>query len=264
MISAAHRREPRELPRLERLQRPAATALVAFSLAYMLTAFPVYPSSWTLPLAGLIALIAWRRPVAGVAVAAALCLPAFWNYSQAGALVYAPLMVAWIQAGRKMGTRVLVPLTAIPLTPGRHRPGRGAGGGHRADGRRRAAEAAAGGLVAIVTGPLIAHQAARALPSADSPLVYLQALAGSPGTVLVWLAMIAFGVLLPLAWARRGRAGCRRWRFGESGSRWSRPACRPRLPATPRPSHLRRRAAALVAILPAASALAAPRIRLGR
>jgi hypothetical protein len=264
VISAAHRREPRELPRMERLQRPAATALVAFSLAYVLTAFPVYPPSWTFPLAGLIALIAWRRPLVVVAAAAALCLPAFWNYSQAGALVYAPLVAAWIQAGRKMGTRLLVPLTAIPLTLAGIGPAVVLVAATARSGRRRAAEAAAGGLVAIVTGPLIAHHASRALPNANSPLVYLQALAGSPATVLVWLAIVGFSVLLPLAWGRQGPRRVQAlalWGVGFALVTAGLPATLASHPEALAPAV---GAAALVAILPAASAVAAPRIRLGR
>ena len=116
VVSAAHKREPRELPRFERLQRPAATAMLSLSLVYMLTAFPVYPQAWTLPLAAVVAALYWRWPVVATSVAAALCLPAFWNYSQAAALIYAPLAAIWIRAGRKWGARMLVPLTAIPLT----------------------------------------------------------------------------------------------------------------------------------------------------
>src|SRR5690349_19043031 len=36
VVSAAHKRAPRELPRFERLQRPAATAMLSLSLVYML------------------------------------------------------------------------------------------------------------------------------------------------------------------------------------------------------------------------------------
>src|SRR6185312_2855658 len=178
VVSAAHKRAPRELPRFERLQRPAATAMLSLSLVYMLTAFPVYPQAWTLPLAAVVAALYWRWPVVATSVAAALCLPAFWNYSQAAALIYAPLTALGI------GPAVVLVAATAP-TP-----------------RRRAAEAAAGGLVAIVTAPLIAARATQGLPSANSPLVYLTALERSPATVVVWLAVIGFSVLLPVAWAQ--------------------------------------------------------------
>ena len=264
VVSAAHKREPRELPRFERLQRPAATAMLSLSLVYMLTAFPVYPQAWTLPLAAVVAALYWRWPVVATSVAAALCLPAFWNYSQAAALIYAPLAAIWIRAGRKGGARMLVPLTAIPLTVLGIGPAVVLVAATAPTPRRRAAEAAAGGLVAIVTAPLIAARATQGLPSANSPLVYLTALERSPATVLVWLGVIGFSVLLPVAWAQ---AGGRRvqalalWGIGFALVAAGLPAALASHPGALAPAV---GAAALVAILPAASAVAAPRFRLGR
>jgi len=207
VVSAAHDRPPRELPRLERLHRPVATALLSLSFAYVLTAFPVYPASWTLPLALLVAVLGWRRPRAAAAVAAALCLPAFWNYSQAAGLVYAPLAAAWLRAGRRWGMRALTPLAAIPLTLAGIGPAIVLVAAGAPTSRRRAAEATAGWLVAIVTGHLIAAGATAHLPGANDPLVYATALLHSPATLAVWVAMAAFSVLLPAA---RQAAGARR------------------------------------------------------
>jgi drug/metabolite transporter (DMT)-like permease len=130
--------------------------------------------------------------------------------------------------------------------------------------RRRAAEAAAGGLVAVVTGPLISHHAAAALPGASNPVVYLRALAASPSTVLVWLSIVAFSVLLPLAWRHEGPRRVQAlslWGVGFALVTAGLPAVLAHHPEALAPAA---GAAALVAILPAASAVAAPRIRLGR
>ena len=264
VVSAMHEREPRELPRLERLQHPAEVLLLACSLAFMLTAFPVYPAAWTLPLVGLVALLAWRSPWTATAAAAALCLPAFWNYSQAAALVYAPLAVLWLRAGRKWGSRMLLPLTAIPLTLAGIGPAVVLLAATAPTPRRRAAEGAAGGLLAIVTGSLLTQQAARALPGADSPAVYLRALAESPATLLVWAGVVGFSVLLPLAWRNPGPRRMQAltlWGLGFALVTVGLPAAVASHPEALAPAA---GAAALVAILPAASALAAPRIRLGR
>jgi eukaryotic-like serine/threonine-protein kinase len=264
VVSAAHVREPRELPRPDRLERPAVAGLAGVSLGVMLILFPVYPPSWTLPLAAVVALLAWRRPAVAAGAAAALMVPAFWNYSQAGALVYAPLAAAWIAAGRRAGPRLLVPLTAIPLTLVGIGPAVVLVAATAGTMRRRAAEAAAGGLVAIVTGPLISHEAARTLPGADDPLVYLRALAASPATVMVWAAIVGFSVLLPIAWRYHGPRRVQAlslWGVGFALVTAGLPAALAHHPEALAPAA---GAAALVAILPAASAVAAPRIRLGR
>jgi eukaryotic-like serine/threonine-protein kinase len=267
VVSAMHERPPRELPRLElveKLQRPAEALLVAGSLIFMLGAFPVYPSSWTLPLAALIGLLAWRSPWAATSAAAALCLPAFWNFSQAAALVYAPVTVIWLRAGRKWGSRMLVPLTAIPLSLLGIGPAVVLVAATAPTPRRRAAEAAAGGLVAIVAGSLLSHRAAQLLPGANSPTVFLRALAESPATLLIWAAVIGFSLLLPLAWSSRGprrMQGLVLWGLGFALVAAALPAAMARHPEALLPAAS---AAALVAILPAASALAAPRFRLGR
>jgi hypothetical protein len=211
-----------------------------------------------------VAAIAWRRPVAAATVAAALMLPAFWNFSQAGAIVYAALTATWLRAGRRWGWRLFVPLVAIPLTL----MGIGAAvvliAARAPTPGRRAAEAAAGWLTAIVTGGLLSAHAAAALPNADNPLVYATALARSPETLLVWMAVVGFSLLLPLA---RTGAGPRRvqalalWGVGFALVTVALPATLARHPEALAPAA---GAAALVAILPAAAAVAAPRFRLGR
>jgi hypothetical protein len=231
---------------------------------FVLTAFPVYPQAWTLPLAAVVAALYWRWPVVATSVAAALCLPAFWNYSQAAALIFAPLAAIWIRAGRRWGARMLVPLTAIPLTLLGIGPAVVLVAATAPTPRRRAAEAAAGGLVAIVTAPLIAARATEPLPNANSPLVYLTALERSPATVLVWLAVIGFSVLLPVAWAQAGQRRVQAlalWGIGFALVAAGLPAALASHPGALAPAV---GAAALVAILPAASAVAAPRFRLGR
>jgi hypothetical protein len=264
VVSAAHTREPRELPHFERFQRPAISGLTALALILTLTSFPVYPPAWTLPLAVMVGALAWRSPVMGTAIGCLLCLPAFWNYSQAGALLYAPLVVLWIRAGRKWGARMLVPLIAAPLAVIGIGPAIVLLAATAPTPRRRAAEATAGGLIAIVWGGMISHRAAASLPGADSPLVYLNALLHSPATLLVWAGMIGFALMLPVAW---GRAGSRQmqaltlWGLGFALATVALPATLTSHPEAIAPAAA---AAALVAILPAASALAAPRIRLGR
>ena len=102
------------------------------------------------------------------------------------------------------------------------------------------------------------------LSGADSPLVYLNALLHSPATLLVWVGMIGFALMLPVAW---GRAGSRRMQaltllgLGFALATVALPAALTSHPEAVAPAAT---AAALVGILPAASALAAPRIRLGR
>jgi hypothetical protein len=264
VVSAAHSREPRELPHFERFQRPAVSGLAALSLILVLTSFPVYPSAWTLPLAVAIGAMAWRWPVAASAAGCLLCLPAFWNHSQAGALLYAPLAVLWIRAGRKWGSRMLAPLVAAPLAVIGIGPAIVLLAATAPTPRRRAAEATAGGVVTIIWGGMISHRAAVSLLGADNPLVYITALLHSPATLLVWLGMIGFALMLPVAW---GRAGSRRmqaltlWGLGFALATVALPAALTSHPEAVAPAAV---AAALVAILPAASALAAPRIRLGR
>ncbi|HEX3332504.1 MAG TPA: serine/threonine-protein kinase, partial [Gaiellales bacterium] len=56
---------------------PAASALLAGgALAFTLTAFPMYPPAWTIPLAVLLGALAWRRPLAALVAGAVVAVPA--------------------------------------------------------------------------------------------------------------------------------------------------------------------------------------------
>ena len=105
------------LPRFRRAVRPGAALLSALAVAWVLVAFPVYPASWSLPLAALTGFLAYRSPVAAVSFAGLICIPAFRNYAEAAGLVWAGLCAAWIWAGMRWGgtSRLLAPLAAIPL-----------------------------------------------------------------------------------------------------------------------------------------------------
>ncbi|MGH3073834.1 MAG: serine/threonine-protein kinase, partial [Gaiellales bacterium] len=105
------------LPRFRRAIRPAAALLSALAVAWVLVAFPVYPASWSLPLAALTGFLAYRSPVAAVSFAGLICIPAFWNYAEAAGIVWAGLCGTWIWAGTRWGgtSRLLAPLAAIPL-----------------------------------------------------------------------------------------------------------------------------------------------------
>jgi hypothetical protein len=238
--------------------------LLAFSLAWTLTAFPVYPAAWTLPLTALVALLSWRAPRTAMIAGSALCLPAFWNVAQAGALIYAVLITVWLRGGRRWGLRTAAPLLAGPLALIGIGPAVVLLAATAPTPRRRAAEAAAAGLIAIVWGGLLPAAATRAVPGADNPVVYLQALASSPATVMVWIGIVAFAVLLPSAWASPGPRRMQAlalWGLGFALATAGLPAALASHPEALAPAAA---AAALVAILPAASALAAPRFRLAR
>jgi len=190
------------LPRAARLLRPGRAVLAAVATAWALVAFPVYPSSWSLPLAVIAGALAYRRPVAAVSFAGLVCIPAFWNYAQAAGLVWAGLCAAWIWAGRRWGgtSRLLVPLAAIPLGLAGLGPAYVLVAATAPTGRRRAAEAAAGAIVAAVTGGWLPHHAAKVLPAASSPMTYATALGRAPEVIAIAAAMVAAAVLLPVAW----------------------------------------------------------------
>jgi predicted Ser/Thr protein kinase len=190
------------LPHADRALRPGRAVLAAISLAWALTAFPVYPASWSLPLAVASGLLAYRRPVAAVSFAGLVCIPAFWNYAEAAGLVWAGLCAAWIWTGRRWdGTsRILVPLAAIPLGLAGLGPAYVLVAATAPTGRRRAAEAAAGAVVAAVAGGWLPHHAAKVLPAASSPMSYATALGRAPEVLAIAAAMVAAAVLLPAVW----------------------------------------------------------------
>jgi predicted Ser/Thr protein kinase len=196
------RRMSLPLERLRDRGGPAASALLAgLAVAFTLTAFPMYPPSWTIPLAVLLGALAWRRPLAALTAGAVVAVPAFWNYAEAAGLLWIGLAAAWIWTSRhNTGRRCLAPLAAVPLAlvgmgtaivlVSATAPTRG----------RRAAEAGAGAIVAAVCGGWATAHATAGLAGASSPFAYLRVIERDPALTAMCLAMVAFAVLLPFAW----------------------------------------------------------------
>jgi hypothetical protein len=190
------------LPHAGRLLRPGRAVLAAVATAWALVAFPVYPPSWSLPVAVIAGLLAYRAPLAAVSFAGLVCIPAFWNYAEAAGLVWAGLCAAWIWAGRRWGgtSRLLAPLAAIPLGIAGLGPAYVLVAATAPNARRRAAEAVAGAVVAAVAGGWLPYHAAKVLPAATSPMAYATALGRAPQVVAITAAMVIAAVLLPAAW----------------------------------------------------------------
>jgi hypothetical protein len=171
-------------------------------MAWALVAFPVYPASWSLPLAVIAGLLAYRRPVAAASFAALVCIPAFWNYAEAAGLVWAGLSAAWIWGARRFDatSRLLAPLAAIPLGLAGLGPAYVLVAATAPTRGRRAAEAAAGAVVAAVSGGWLPHHAAKVLPAASSPATYATAVGRAPEVLAIAAAMVVAAVLLPAAW----------------------------------------------------------------
>ncbi len=211
----AGRRTAIPFERLRERGAPAASALLtALAMAFTLTAFPMYPPAWTIPLAALLGALAWRRPLAALTAGAAIAVPAFWNFAEAAGLLWMGLAAAWIWMSRRNpGRRCLVPLAAVPLAL----VGMGtaivlvaATAPTRA---RRAAEAGAGAIVAAVCGGWAAHSAT--LAGAGSPAAFVHVVSRDPAPAATGLAMIAFAVLLPFAWcAERRTQAAALWGLG--------------------------------------------------
>jgi hypothetical protein len=199
---------PRRRPGLpdaagERIRPAAGAAILGLAAFWTLTAFPMYPPSWTIPLAVLLAALGWRRPQAAAIAAGVMAVPAFWNFAEAAGLVWIVLAAAWAwtsghtAAGRE---RLLVPLVAAPLgligfgtaivIVAATAPTRA----------RRAAEAAAGALVAAVAGGWATAHATHGLAGASSPLEYVRVLDRDPALVATIAALPALAVLLAIAW----------------------------------------------------------------
>jgi serine/threonine-protein kinase len=203
--------------RLRERAAPAASALLAgLAVAFTLTAFPMYPPAWTIPLAALLGVLAWRSPLAALAVGAAVAVPAFWNFAEAAGLLWIGLAAGWILTQRhNPGRRCLVPLAAVPLAL----VGMGtaivlvaATAPTRA---RRAAEAGAGAIVAAVSGGWATAHGSAALAGANSPAAYLHLLARDPALAATGVAVVAFAVLLPFAWwAERRTQATALWGLG--------------------------------------------------
>ena len=192
------------VPRPARAIRPAAAVLSGLAMAWVLAAFPVYPAAWSLPLAAVAGVLAYKRPVAAVSFAGLMCIPAFWNYAEAAGLVWTGLCAAWIWAGTRWGgtSRLLAPLAAIPLGLAGLGPAYVLIAATAPTPRRRAAEAAAGVVVAAVAGGWLPPHAARLLPAASNPMTYATALGRAPEVVAIGVAMVIAAVLLPVAWQR--------------------------------------------------------------
>jgi hypothetical protein len=207
--AASAKRAPGALPgTLRQHLAPAAAALLAgWAALFTLTAFPVYPPSWTLPIAALLAALAWRWPRAAAITGAVLAVPAFWNFAQAAGLAWIVLAGAWTWASVRAGAgrRCLAPLIAGPLAlvglgpafvlVAATAPTRG----------RRVAEAAAGAVVAATAGGWAGLRPVRSLTGADSPLIYLRVIERNPQIAATAGAMMLFAVLLTMAWRAERR-----------------------------------------------------------
>ena len=251
------------LPRFRRAVRPGAALLSALAVAWVLVAFPVYPASWSLPLAALTGFLAYRSPVAAVSFAGLICIPAFWNYAEAAGLVWAGLCATWIWAGTRWGgtSRLLAPLAAIPLALMGLGPAYVLIAATAPTPRRRAAEAAAGAVVAAVAGGWLPGPAARVLPAASSPMAYATALGRAPEMIAITAAMVVAAVLLPVAWrldeSRRVQALVL-WGIGFGLAVAAAPHLLGDRPGAAPGAAV---AATLVGILPVAWALAGPRLQ---
>ncbi len=259
--SREHRVLP--VPRVEPLRRAGTAALAGVSLVWLLTAFPVYPPSWTIPIALVIGLLAWRSPFAAGCALTAVAVPALWNQAEASALLVIPAAALWLRAGRGWSGRVLAPLAAVPLAMIGLGPAIVLVAATAPTPRRRFAEGAAGGILAVVAGGTMPHSATRALAGATDPLAPLGALLTTPAVLAIVLACAVLAPLYPVAAERtdghRGRA-LALWITAFAATTVALPQLLSATPAAPAPAAA---AAAVVAILAAAWALVAPRISLG-
>jgi eukaryotic-like serine/threonine-protein kinase len=198
----AGRRVAIPFERLRERAAPAASSLLAgLALAFTLTAFPMYPPAWTVPVAVLVGALAWRRPIAALTAGAVIAVPAFWNFAEAAGLMWIGLAAAWIWTSRlNSGRRCLAPLAAVPLAL----IGMGTAivlvAATAPTRTRRAAEAGAGAIVAAVCGGWTAGDGSTLLAGANSPAVYLHLIGRDPALAATVVAMVGFAVLLPFAW----------------------------------------------------------------
>jgi hypothetical protein len=246
--------------------RVGGSLLAAASLAWTLGAFPVYPPLWTLPLAALVGWLAWRRPLPALTVAAALLVPAFWNHAEAAGIAWIVLAGAWIVGNRRWpaGRRCLSPLCAVPLALAGLGPAYVLVAATAPSARRRAAEAAAGGIVTLVAGNGLTHHAVRHVAGANQPLVLIEALGQAPQAIATIAAMVVFAVLLAPAWHHRDDhrlQGVILWGMGFALAVAGLPQLVADGPHTWVPAAV---AAMVAAIIPAAWALASPRLSMSR
>ena len=246
--------------------RVGGSLLAAASLAWTLGAFPVYPRLWTLPLAGLVGWLTWRRPLPALTVAAALLVPAFWNHAEAAGIAWIVLAGAWIVGNRRWsaGRRCLSPLCAVPLALAGLGPAYVLVAATAPSARRRAVEAAAGGIVMLVAGNGLTHHAVRHVAGANQPLVLIEALVQAPQAIATIAAMVVFAVLLAPAWRHRDDhrlQGVILWGVGFALAVAGLPQLVADGPDTWVPAAV---AAMVAAIIPAAWALASPRLSMSR
>ena len=246
--------------------RTGGSLLAAATLAWTLGAFPVYPPLWTLPLAALVGWLAWRRPLPALTVAAALLVPAFWNHAEAAGIAWIGLSGAWIWGNRRWpaGRRCLSPLCAVPLALAGLGPAYVLVAATAPTGRRRATEAAAGGIVMLVAGNGLTHHALRHVAGANQPLVLLEALGRAPQAIATVAAMVVFAMLLAPAWHHRDDRRLQAVVLWGTGFALA-VAGLPQLVAQGSQAWVPAAGAAMVAaIIPAAWALASPRLSMSR
>jgi eukaryotic-like serine/threonine-protein kinase len=242
---------------------PAATALLAgWAALFTLTAFPVYPPSWTIPIAALLAALAWRWPRAAAVTGAVLTVPAFWNFAQAAGLAWIVLAAAWTWASvrNNAGRRCLAPLAAGPLALIGLGPAFVLVAATAPTPRRRVIEAAAGAVVAATVGGWAGLRPVRSLAGANSPLIYLRVIERNPQIAAVAGAMMLFAVLLAIAWrAERRLQALTLWGLGFGLAA----AGIPQLLVHGSGGAAAGVAVALTAIIPAAWAVAGPNLERG-
>ncbi len=258
--------EPRRVPLVSPLTaRAGATGLAAISTLFVLTAFPFYPTPWTLPLAVALGAVAWFRPRVALTAGAVLCVPAFWNLAEAAGLLWIGLSATWIHLSRDWGrNRPLLPLVAWPLALIGLGPAYALVAGTAPTRTRRICEASIGAVIVLATGNLVPESATAGVAGSNNPFVYLEVLARAPQALGVAVAMVVFATILPQAWnhpsGRRGLA-VTAWALGyglamlavpivqgSAGQLWPRAAL----------------VALVAAIIPAAWALVHPRFSFGR
>jgi hypothetical protein len=207
--AAPAKRAPTTLPdALSHRAGPVAAALLTgWAALFTLTAFPMYPPSWTFPIAVLLGALAWRRPRAALIVASVIAVPAFWNFAQAAGIVWIALAGVWIWASARTGSRgrSLAPLAAGPLALVGLGPAFVLVAATAPTRTRRAAEAAAGAVVAAVCGGWAGLRPVRSLSGANSPLIYLRVIERDPAIAATAAAMVLFAVLLAVAWRAERR-----------------------------------------------------------
>ena len=255
----------RALPRIHPLTaRVGGSAIAAATTLFVLTAFPFYPTTWTLPLAAVLAVVAWFRPLTALTAGAVLCVPAFWNLAEAAGLLWIGMSATWIRMARGWGrNRVFAPLLAWPLALIGIGPAFVLVAATAPTQRRRIEEATLGSIIVLAVGGLVPAAASADVAGANNPLVFLQVLGRAPEAAAVALAMIVFATLLPRAWnePHRRAAMVTLWAVGfgvsmitvpllsgSAGLQWPRVAL----------------VAVVAAIIPAAWALVHPRVNLGR